>query len=246
VWPQSVDASLAAATQLNGDWLWIPQRLRFAPYAQDCAVQAWPLTHSELLAQSCAPVAPPGQAPPAATAWHDVVATVPFSTPQQTCPVGQSHCWWHPKVTESAPVHPVDLDGQLQVPWTCPPTKPVTVKQQSFERRSHVDVPQSGAVYGEQLPASPPELLEPPLEDEELPPEEEPPLEDDALPPDDELLLDEVLPPEEELLDDELVVASRTSTDASTMPEGAQYLPPRADATHASPLGHSALVAQSW
>ena len=156
---QSAPASRAA--QLNGDWLWIPQRLRFAPYAQDCAVHAWPLTHSVLPAQSCAPAAPPGHAPPLVTAWHEVVATVPFSRPQHAWPVGQSQACVHPKVTAKVPVQPVALGEQLHVPWTTPPTIPVGVKQQSFERRSQVDVPQAGAVYEEHLPASAPaELLD--------------------------------------------------------------------------------------
>jgi hypothetical protein len=193
--------------QLNGDWLWIPQRLRFAPYAQACGVQAWPLTHSALPAQSCAPVAPPGHAPPGPTVWHEVVATLPFSTPQQTCPVGQSQTCVHPKVTANRPVQPVDLGEQPQVPWTTPPVMPVGWKQQAFERRSQVVVPQAGAVYAEQVPASPPELLdeEPPLEDEELPPEDE-------LEPDDELL------PEDELLDDEppTVASPASAVEAST------------------------------
>jgi hypothetical protein len=234
------------AEQLNGDWLWIPQRLRFAPYAQDCAVHVWPLTHSALRAQSCAPAAPPGHAPPLVTAWHEVVATLPVSRPQQAWPEGQSQACVHPKVTAKAPVQPVVLAEQLHVPWTTPPTMPVGVKQQSFERRSQVDVPQAGAVYEEQLPASaPPELLdeEPPLEDDEPPPEEEPPPDeedpleeelppddeaapdDDAAPddeaaPDDDAAPDEEVPPEEELLEDEeaSTVASRASTEASTMP----------------------------
>jgi hypothetical protein len=132
--------------QLYGDWLWMPQRLRFAPYAQDCAVQAWPLVHSEVTAQICAPVVPPGHAPPLATVRHVVVAVLPFCVPQQTCPVGQSQACEHPKVTAKRPVHPVAFGEQLHVPTTVPPDKPVGLKQQSFERRSHTPVPQVGAV----------------------------------------------------------------------------------------------------
>jgi hypothetical protein len=65
--------------QLNGDWLWIPQRVRFAPPAQDCAVHDCPLVHSVLFTQSCAPMLPPGHEPPLATVWHEVDAVEPFS-----------------------------------------------------------------------------------------------------------------------------------------------------------------------
>jgi hypothetical protein len=219
---------------LNGDWLWMPHRLRFAPYAHDCGVQAWPLVHSELAAQSCAPVAPPGHEPPLATVRHATDAVVPFSVPQQTCPVAQSQACAHPKVTASAPVHPVAFGEQLQVPTTTPPDRPVGLKQQSLERRSHTPVPHVGATYAEQRPASPPELLEP---------LEEPPLDDDELLPEDELL------PDDELLEDEpLTVASPASApDASGPPRGPwQYLPPRGDVAHVSPVGQSAFALQSW
>jgi hypothetical protein len=95
------------------------------------------LVHSELTEQSCAPIAPPGHEPPLATVWQEVVAAEPFSVPQQTCPVGQSQACEHPKVTTRVPVHPVAFDSQLHVPTTVPPEKPVALKQQSFERRSH-------------------------------------------------------------------------------------------------------------
>jgi hypothetical protein len=119
-------------------------------------------------------------------------------------------------VTARTPEQPVLFGAQLHVPTTVPPEKPVGLKQQSLVRRSHTPVPQVGGEYDEQAPASPPELLdeEPPLDDDELPPDDEllddePPLEDDELPPDDELLDDEPpledaeLPPDDELLDDE-------------------------------------------
>jgi hypothetical protein len=220
---------------LNGAWLWMPQRLRFAPYAQACDVQAWPFVHSELEAQSCAPVVPaPGQEPPRATVRHATDAVVPFSVPQQTCPVGQSQAWAHPKVTANAPVHPVAFGEQLQVPTTTPPDRPVGLKQQSLERRSHTPVPHVGGTYDEQLPASPPELLEPL--------EEPPPLDDD------ELLLDDELPPDDELLeDDPLTVASPASAVDASGPPGVrwQYLPPRGDVVHVSPVGQSAFALQS-
>jgi hypothetical protein len=48
-------------------------------------MQAWPLVHSELTAQICAPVVPPpGHVPPLATVRHAVDAAVPLSVPQQT------------------------------------------------------------------------------------------------------------------------------------------------------------------
>jgi hypothetical protein len=123
--------------QSNGDWLWMPQRLRFAPSAQDWAVHAWPFTHSALVEQSWAPVAPPGHDPPLATVWHAVDALDPFSVPQQTWPLAQSHCWVQPKVTAKKPVHPVALALQLHVPTTVPPERPVGLKQHTFDRRSH-------------------------------------------------------------------------------------------------------------
>jgi hypothetical protein len=126
---------------------------------------------------------------------------------------------------------------------------PVGLKQQSCERRSQVDAPQTGTVYDEQLPASPPELLdeEPPLEDDELPPEEELPEEEELPAPDEEAAPDEDVPPEEELLDEEAsTVASRTSIEASAMADAWQYLPPRGDVAQMSPAGHSAVVVQSW
>jgi hypothetical protein len=64
---------------LNGDWLWIPHRLRFAPPAQDWAVHDCPFVHSPLFAQSWAPMVPPGHDPPLATVWHEVDAVEPFS-----------------------------------------------------------------------------------------------------------------------------------------------------------------------
>src|SRR5580658_11279731 len=99
-------------------------------------MHASPLTHSELAAQSCAPMAPPEHAPPLATVWHAVVAVAPFSVPQQTCPDGQSQACEHPKVTTRGPEQPVLFAGQLHVPTTVPPEKPVGLKQQSLVRRS--------------------------------------------------------------------------------------------------------------
>jgi hypothetical protein len=102
-------------------------------------------------------------------------------------------------------------------------------------------------VYEEQLPASPPELLdeEPPLEDdEELPPEDELPPEEEELPDEEELPAPDE---DEELLDEEAsTVASRTSVEASMMAAAWQYLPPRGDVTQVPPAGHSADVVQSW
>jgi hypothetical protein len=106
-------------------------------------MQPWLLTHSELTAQSCAPMPAPGHAPPFAMGWHEVVAVEPVSIPQHTCPVAQSHAWMHPKVT--GPEQPVAFGEQLQVPTTVPPEMPVGVKQQSFLRRSHAAVPHVGA-----------------------------------------------------------------------------------------------------
>jgi hypothetical protein len=99
-------------------------------------MQPAPFVHSELTAQTCAPVAPPGHEPPLATVWHDVLAEEPFSAPQHTCPVGQSHACEQPNVTTRLPVQPVAFDWQLHVPVTVPPEKPVALKQQSFVRRS--------------------------------------------------------------------------------------------------------------
>jgi hypothetical protein len=99
-------------------------------------MQPSPFAHSELIWQSCAPIAPPGHEPPLATVWHVVVAAEPFSLPQQTCPVGQSQACEHPKVTTRLPVQPVAFDAQLHVPTIVPPEKPVALKQQSFVRRS--------------------------------------------------------------------------------------------------------------
>jgi hypothetical protein len=124
----------------------MPQRLRLAPSAHDWAMHPWPLTHSELTVQSCAPMAPPGHDPPAETGLHAVVAVEPFSVPQQTCPVGQSQLCVQPKVTAKRPEQPVAFEGQLHVPTTVPPEKPVGLKQQSFDRRSHPAVPQTGTV----------------------------------------------------------------------------------------------------
>jgi hypothetical protein len=109
-------------------------------------MQASPLVHSEEALQSCAPIAPPGHAPPLATFWHDVDAVEPFSVPQQTWPAAQSQACVHPKVTARKPVHPVVFEVQLQLPTTVPPERPVGLKQQSFERRSHVLVPHAGGV----------------------------------------------------------------------------------------------------
>lgn len=114
----------------------MPQRLRFAPSAHDWAMQACPLVHSDVAAQICAPMAPPGQEPPAATLWHDVFADEPFSIPQQTSPALQSHAWLQPKVTANGPEQPWAFATQLHVPTTVPPEMPVGLKQQSFERRS--------------------------------------------------------------------------------------------------------------
>lgn len=98
------------------------------------------------MAQSCAPIAPPGHEPPVATVWQVVVAVEPFSVPQQTCPVGQSHACEQPKVTANGPEQPLVLELQLHVPTTVPPEKPVGLKQQSLLRRSHVpSVPHVGA-----------------------------------------------------------------------------------------------------
>jgi len=105
-----------------------------------------PLTHSELSLQSCAPVAPPGHAPPLATVWHEVVAAEPVSTPQQTCPFWQSQACVHPKVTARTPEQTVFPAWQLHKPSTVPPEMPVGLKQQLFERRSHPASPQMGAV----------------------------------------------------------------------------------------------------
>jgi hypothetical protein len=91
-------------------------------------------------------VAPPGQELPCATFWHDVDAVEPFSEPQQTCPLGQSHACVHPNVTTRAPEQPVAFGEQLQVPTTVPPEIPVGLKQQSFLRKSHVAEPHVGGV----------------------------------------------------------------------------------------------------
>ena len=100
-------------------------------------MHACPFLHSEVAAQSCAPIAPPEHDPPLATVWQAVVAEEPFSVPQQTCPLGQSQACAHPKVTTKAPEQPVVFVGQLQVPTTVPPEMPVGLKQQSRVRRSH-------------------------------------------------------------------------------------------------------------
>ncbi len=118
-----------------------------APAEHVCARHPWPFVHSELIAQSCAPWAPPGHEPPLATVWHVVEAEEPFSVPQQTCPLAQSQACEHPKLTVRLPVQPVACDGQLHVPSTVPPEKPVAVKQQTFVRRSHVPwSPHAGGV----------------------------------------------------------------------------------------------------
>jgi hypothetical protein len=169
-------------------------------------MQACPLVHSELTSQSWAPVAPPGHEPPAATVWHAVDAVEPFSVPQQTWPLGQSQACVHPKVTDK-PEHPLALGEQLQVPTTVPLERPVTLKQQSFVRRSQLPLPHAFATYEEQRPASPPELLDddPPLDDEEPPPDEELPPDDEALPEDEPPLDDDPVPDEEPTPDEEPV-----------------------------------------
>jgi hypothetical protein len=91
-------------------------------------------------------MAPPEHEPPLATVWHAVVAVAPFSVPQQTCPDGQSQACEQPKVTTRGPEQPVLFEGQLQVPTTVPPEKPVGLKQQSFARRSHTPLPHVGGV----------------------------------------------------------------------------------------------------
>jgi len=100
-------------------------------------MHAWPFLHSAVEAQICAEpwfaVSTGMHEPPFATVWHwvETLFVALTTTPQQTCPVGQSHAWRQWNAAVAVGLGQVVLAPERQVPLKFPSM------QQVFVLRSH-------------------------------------------------------------------------------------------------------------